>query len=80
MSAWKGVTTISGRQQEAIRKWNLLKGLMDERNISLKELSEKTGIDYSTFSHWKSGQYVPKTDKMIRICDVLDVSLKYFYE
>lgn len=47
---------------------------MDERNISQKEFANRTGISQSTISDWKRKGTNPSADKIIVICDVLNVS------
>lgn len=47
---------------------------LTERGISQKEFSNKTGISQSTISDWKRKGTNPSADKIMIICDVLDVS------
>ena len=47
---------------------------MTERGISQKEFSNKTGISQSTISDWKRKGTNPSADKIMIICDVLDIS------
>ncbi|MDE7310014.1 MAG: helix-turn-helix domain-containing protein [Eubacterium sp.] len=49
--------------------------LMQEKGISQKELSDKTGISQSTISDWKRKKTNPSADKLKVICDVLRVTL-----
>ncbi|MBE5824096.1 MAG: helix-turn-helix transcriptional regulator [Butyrivibrio sp.] len=48
--------------------------LLDERGMSQREFSRKTGITQSTISDWKRKNTNPSADKIIAICDVLKVS------
>ena len=48
--------------------------LLEEKDISQKEFSEKTGISQSTISDWKRKKTNPASDKIMLICDVLNVS------
>lgn len=48
--------------------------LLQEKGISQKEFSEKTGISQSTISDWKRKKTNPASDKIMLICDVLGVS------
>lgn len=48
--------------------------LLEERGISQKEFSEKTGISQSTISDWKRKKTNPASDKIMIICDVLKVT------
>ena len=43
-------------------------------NVKQKEFSEKTGISQSTISDWKRKKTNPASDKIMLICDVLNVS------
>ena len=56
------------------------KKLLEEKNITPYELSQKTGISPSTFSDWKAGRYTPKIDKIKIIADFFDVPVDYFLE
>ena len=51
--------------------------LLSDRGISLKELSEKTGISSGNISDWKSGRSTPKTDALVKISRFLGVSVDY---
>ena len=48
--------------------------LLESKNISQKEFSEKTKIAQSTISDWKRKKTNPASDKIMIICDVLGVS------
>ena len=48
--------------------------LMEQRKMSQKEFSERTGISPSTISDWKRKRTNPASDKIMLICDVLDVT------
>ena len=47
---------------------------LNEMNMSQKEFSDKTGIRQSTISEWKKQHTNPSADKIMVICNVLDVS------
>lgn len=47
---------------------------LSERGISQKEFSNMTGISQSTISDWKRKGTNPSADKIMIICDVLDIS------
>jgi transcriptional regulator with XRE-family HTH domain len=55
---------ISGKIFELIR----------EKGMTQKEFGKRTGIPQSTISDWKSKKLNPSSDKILIICDVLDVS------
>ena len=48
--------------------------ILDEKRITQKEFSEKTGIPQSTISDWRKKNTNPASDKILIICEVLDVS------
>ncbi len=48
--------------------------LLEKKGISQKELSEKTGIRQSTISDWKNKKINPSADKIMVVCDALEVS------
>lgn len=54
-----------------------IKAVMDEKNIKAAELSRRTGIDRSSISHYLSGDYKPKIDKIEKIAEALDVTVSY---
>ena len=47
---------------------------IQELGMSQKVFSEKTGIAQSTISEWKTKNNNPTADKILIICDVLDVT------
>lgn len=53
---------------------NYLK-IRDSQKLKDKDVALITGIDPSTFSHWKKGLYTPKDDKLAKIAFYLGVSL-----
>lgn len=48
--------------------------ILNEKGISQKEFSERTGISQSTISDWKRKKTNPASDKIMLICDVLDIT------
>lgn len=56
--------TISDRIFEILR----------EKKMSQKEFSQRTGIAESSISDWKKKRTNPVSDKILIICEVLDVS------
>jgi len=48
--------------------------ILQKKNISQKQFSEKTGIPQSTISEWKSKKTNPSSEKIMLICEVLDVT------
>ncbi len=48
--------------------------LIRSSGMTQKEFSERTGIPQSTISDWKGKKLNPSSDKILSICDALDVS------
>ena len=48
--------------------------LLDKRGMSQKEFSDKTGIAQSSISDWKRKKTNPVSDKILMICNVLNVT------
>ena len=50
---------------------------IEEKGMTQKEFSERTGISQSTISDWKKKRTNPTTEKVMVICKALDVSLEW---
>ena len=48
--------------------------LLDKRGMSQKEFSDRTGIAQSSISDWKRKKTNPVSDKILMICNVLNVT------
>lgn len=48
--------------------------ILKEKKITQKEFSDRTGISQSTISDWKRKKMNPSSDKIMLICDVLDIT------
>ena len=51
--------------------------LRKERGVSVAEVARATNIEKGMFTHWKKGDYIPKSDKRKRIADYFGVTLEY---
>lgn len=51
--------------------------LIRMRKMTQKEFSQRTGIPQSTISDWKAKRLNPGSDKLMIICDVLEVDPVY---
>lgn len=51
--------------------------LRKERGVSIAEVARATNIEKGMFTHWKKGDYSPKSDKRKRIADYFGVTLEY---
>lgn len=48
--------------------------LLQRKGVSQKEFSQRTGISQSTISDWKRKKTNPSVSKILKICEVLQVS------
>ena len=51
--------------------------LLDENGLKNADVARATGISNMTLSDWKRGKSVPKSDKMRKIAEYLNVSVDY---
>ena len=56
--------------------YDYYKKIRDERGMTDYQVAKLAGIPRSTFSDWNNGRSTPKQDKLIRIAEVLDVSVE----
>ena len=47
---------------------------LEEKGITQKEFADRTGISQSTVSDWRRKGTNPSADKIMIICDVLDIT------
>lgn len=57
-----------------------LKHLLFDKNISIKELAEKTGLYSTWISNFANDNNNPTLDNLIKICDALDCNLSDLIE
>lgn len=62
------------------KSFKKLELLVNSRNITFYKLADELGLSRSTFSDWKSGKSMPKTDKLIKISNYFGVEISYFIE
>ena len=48
--------------------------LLEKNGISQKDFSDSTGISQSTISDWKRKKTNPSADKILKICETLNVT------
>lgn len=48
--------------------------VMKEKNVSIRELSRRTGITASTISDWNTKKTNPSSDKLMSICEALEIT------
>ena len=51
--------------------------LLDQKGLKNADVARATGISNMTLSDWKRGKSVPKSDKMRKIAEYLNVSVDY---
>jgi transcriptional regulator with XRE-family HTH domain len=57
--------------------YDIFEQLLQIHNVTAYKVSKETGIGQSTFSDWKTGRSVPKSDKLQRIADYFGVTVEY---
>lgn len=57
--------------------YEIFEKLMKEKGVRPFDVAKATGITPSTFSDWKKGRAVPKTEKLKKIADYFGVPLGY---
>lgn len=53
--------------------------LLKEKNLTASKVAKATGINRSTFTHWKNGDFTPKVTTLQKIADYFKVPVSYFY-
>lgn len=51
--------------------------LLQKYRVTPYRVAKETGISQTTFSNWKSGRSIPKTDSLQKIADYFGVTLDY---
>ena len=51
--------------------------LLQQKGLTTYKIAKETKLSPSMFTDWKQGKYIPKTDKLKKIADYLDVSVDY---
>ena len=66
------------KRKEAIKEMKTISDkifeLLKEKGMSQKEFAQRTGIAESSISDWKKKRTNPVSDKILIICEVLDVT------
>lgn len=57
--------------------YEIFERLCRDKGVRPSDVSKATGISAATLSSWKSGAYVPKTDKLQRIAEFFGVTVEY---
>ena len=57
-----------------------IKSLREERRYTQEQVAEAVGVSFQAVSSWERDEYKPDTDKLIRLADLLDVSVSAIVE
>ena len=57
--------------------YEIYQRLLDKKGVKNSDVARATGISNMTLSDWKRGKSVPKSDKMRKIAEYLNVSVDY---
>lgn len=63
-------------EKKGIPSYRRFEGLIAEKAKTVADVVREAGVDAATMSHWKSGDYAPKTEKLYAIAKCLDVPLE----
>ncbi|UXR63242.1 helix-turn-helix domain-containing protein [Bdellovibrio bacteriovorus] len=56
-----------------------LRRLMTEKELSVAQISQQSGVPAKTIYHWLNGQQPRKIEHLFSICDVLNITLDELY-
>ena len=56
-------------------KYSDYAALRDERGLKDIDVAKASGLNQPLFTNWKQGRYMPKIDKIKKICEVLGVPI-----
>ena len=59
---------------------NNIRTLREERNLTQEQIAERIGISFQAVSSWERDEYKPDTDKLIKLAEILDVSISAIVE
>lgn len=62
----------------SIKIGTTLKSLLEERRMTLKEVSKATGVPSSTLAEWQNGRAPKNPEQAQKVAKHLGVSLHYF--
>ncbi len=57
-----------------------IKSLREARKLTQEQVAESLGISFQAVSSWERDEYKPDTDKLIRLAELLDVSVSAIVE
>lgn len=57
--------------------YEIFEALLKKKGVKAADVSKATGIYPTVFSEWKKGKSTPKTDKLQKIADYFEVTVRY---
>ena len=57
-----------------------LKALREERKLTQEQVADALGVSFQAVSSWERDEYRPETDNLIRLAEILDVSVSALVE
>ena len=57
-----------------------IRKLREERKLTQEQVAEALGVSFQAVSSWERDEYRPDTDKLIRLAEILDVSISSIAE
>ena len=57
-----------------------IKALREERQLTQEKIAEALGVSFQAVSSWERDEYRPDTDRLIRLAELLDVSVSAIVE
>ena len=54
-----------------------LQSLRKAKKLSQEDIAEKCGVTRQSVSKWETGLGYPETEKLLVLCDILEVNLDY---
>lgn len=67
---------MSKKRIDRVATGENIKNLMEQKNISIKELAEILGVSFQSVSKYISGKSFPNLDHLISLAVALDVRLQ----
>lgn len=71
--------TISFRGVDMTIFTERLKELRLKKGLTQTELGEKVGVKQNTFTNWEKGKREPSFENLIKLADLLEVSLDWLF-
>ena len=66
-------------KKELIKQnWSVIEKVMRDKGLTIYQLAKKAEVNHSTLYCWSNGEYMPKPDKLEKVCGVLGLNYKDF--